>query len=333
MGSEIDRIGRVFMIGLPGNPDPEEARAWIGSIRPAGVILFQRHCTSAAAVVARLRELRDAAAEPMLYAIDQEGGRVNRFSDWLGSTPGARSLAAAGEEAARQSGHTVGRLLKQLGFNVDFAPVVDLSPADRPNGIGDRAWSTDPERTTCLAGAFLEALQSEGVAGCLKHFPGLGETFADSHLSLPICERTSEELEAGELVPFRNLHKDAAMVMVSHAAYPAWDGNTPASLSRRIIQGELKDRLKYRGLVVSDDLEMGALSEHNEAGREAVAALRAGCDLLIYGNRKEPLQAALKAVRAEYGKDPVFAVRVQEAIERVDTCCVRWPVSLQAPDR
>jgi beta-N-acetylhexosaminidase len=321
------------MIGLPGDPTPQEARSWLAEVRPAGVILFQRHCTSAAAVECRLRELRDAAGEPLLFAVDQEGGRVNRFRDWLGSTPGARSLAAAGEEAARQSGHTVGRLLQSLGFNVDFAPVVDLSPADRPNGIGDRAWSTDPDRTTCLAGAFLEGLQSEGVAGCLKHFPGLGETFSDSHLSLPVCNRTAEELECGELLPFRMLHENAAMIMISHAAYPILDGNTPASLSRRIIQGELKERMGYRGLVVSDDLEMGALAEHNEAGREAVAALRAGCDMLIYGNRKEPVQAAIKAVRVEVDRDPDFATRVREAIERVDETCRRWPVSLRAPGR
>jgi beta-N-acetylhexosaminidase len=259
-------------------------------------------------------------------ALDQEGGRVSRLEGLVGPTPTARGLAALGPESARRFGSATARAMRSLGFDLDFAPVVDLSTAEATNGIGDRSFGTDPLQVSSLAGAFLDGLQEQGVAGCLKHFPGLGPTDVDSHDSLPLARLERSALDRSDLVPFRHLAGRAAAVMVGHAHYPALEPerDLPATLSSRIVQGLLCGECGFKGLVVGDDLEMGAVAALDVDGRAAVRAMAAGCDLLLYCKDLERAERAATALARAAQERPAFAERLERAQEAVSRTAQRW---------
>ena len=318
--------GRLIMVGLPGARLDRSTGEQLEALAPAGVILFARNLETPE----QTSELLDAAAARLpgagLFALDQEGGRVSRLEPFVGPTPTAVALAAEGEEATQRFGAATGRALAGLGFNIDFAPVVDLCDPDVSNGIGDRSFGVDPETATRLAGAFLRGLQGAGVAGSLKHFPGLGDTAVDSHVELPGSDRPIGTLERIDLAPYRALGADAAMVMVGHAHYRAIDPGepVPATCSRNVVRGLLRDSLGYDGLVVSDDMQMGAIGERDRDGAAAVEAIAAGCDLLLYCSDLDPAAAAISAIEQRAAEDERFAERVRDALARVDRFTRRW---------
>jgi beta-N-acetylhexosaminidase len=306
------------MVGFHG-PEPDER---IRALGPAGAILFSRNLESAEQTRELTASLQAMLPGPPLLALDQEGGRVSRLERFIGPTPTAEALARAGAESTRNFGLGTGRALSALGFNIDFAPVVDLCGPEVENGIGNRSFGTDPQRVTELAGSFLDGLQAAGVAGCLKHFPGLGRTAVDSHLELPVAEITTEEL-----LPYRRLGSEAPMVMVGHAHYPALnpEERLPASCSPEVIIDLLRKRLGYGGLAVSDDLEMGAVSELDSHGEAAVRALTAGCDLLLYCKDLGRAEAAAGAIARAAEADSAIGERLEAAAAAVRRMAERWP--------
>jgi beta-N-acetylhexosaminidase len=262
-------------------------------------------------------------------AIDQEGGRVSRLEGWIGPTPTATALASAGEQASLRFARATALGLRTLGFNLDFAPVVDLCDATADNGIGNRSFGNDPVVVGRIAGSFLDGLQQAGVAGCLKHFPGLGETDVDSHDQLPTVLRTRDRLESEDLLPYRSLGGRAVAVMVGHGHYPALDPRPglPATLSSTIVTGWLRDRIGFRGMVVSDDLEMGAVASLDTGGAAAVAAVAAGCDLILYCSDASRAERARKALVEAARADSAFATRLEDAARTVTRTAERWPVA------
>jgi beta-N-acetylhexosaminidase len=318
--------GRVLLVGLPGPALIPDATDLLGRLRPAGVILFSRNLETVAQTSALLEQAGALLRDPPLLALDQEGGRVSRLRPWIGPTPSAAVLACAGRSAVSRFGRATARALRAVGFNVDFAPVVDLCEASATNGIGDRSFGTDPERVAALAGAFLDGLQGAGVAGCLKHFPGLGPTAVDSHEELPVLSEDRGGLEQAGLLPFRRLAARAAMVMVGHVHVPAIDPTpgVPASLSRSVTNGLLRGEIGFRGLVVGDDMDMGAVAPQDGIGRAAVAAIDAGCDLLIYGSRPDRARRAAEALARAADDDAAFAGRLAEAGRTVERTARSW---------
>jgi beta-N-acetylhexosaminidase len=323
-----EAAGACLMIGLPGPDLDAETGDALAALRPAGVILFRRNLVDPGQTRELLRRVAAAIARPALFAIDQEGGRVSRLAPWIGQTPSASRLAANGDDAVREFATATARALAALGFNLDFAPVVDLSSADAANGIADRAYGDDPETVAHLAGVFLDALQATGVAGCLKHFPGLGPTSVDSHLELPTVDRAVDQLEREDLLPFRRLVSRAACVMVGHGHYPTLHGERPlpATCSKTIVDGWLRRRLGFAGVIVSDDLEMGAVASRDAQGAVAVAALAAGCDLLLYCADLGRAARAVEAVALAARESPALDERVREAGARVLRLACAWPV-------
>lgn len=321
--------GRTLMVGIPAPTLDGAVRRRLESLRPGGVILFARNLESHAQTRRLLSELLRMLPDPTLLAVDQEGGRVSRLQPWIGATPSAAALARGGDEMVRSFGRANGEALRALGFNLDFAPVVDLCDAEAPNGIADRSFGTDPRRVVRLASAWLKGLQSTGVAGCLKHFPGLGDTRVDSHLELPTVERDRERLRAEDLLPYRALGAEAACVMVGHGHYPALTPGEPipATCSAAIVDGLLRKELGFDGLVVSDDLLMGAISGRDVAGAAAVEVLCAGCDLLLYCDELDRAEAALSALAAAARRDADVARRLREAAASVVRTAGRWPAA------
>jgi len=326
-----EAAGRTLMVGVPGTDLDQPTARRLRDLAPGGLILFHRNLDSPVQTAGLIRDLLELLPGPSLVALDQEGGRVSRLEPWIGETPTAEVLGRLGETAVSRFAAATADALRGLGFNVDFAPVTDLCSADASNGIADRSFGTDPRVVSRLAGSFLDALQEQGVAGCLKHFPGLGCTSVDSHHELPVVRRTGAQLEAEELRPYRDLGSRAAAVMVGHGHYAEWDvPGQPASGSKRIVQGLLRDRLGYRGLVVSDDLEMGAVAELDADGEFAVRAVAAGCDLILYCSDLERAERARSALERAAATDPIFGQRLRSAADSVSRTASQWPAP--APD-
>jgi beta-N-acetylhexosaminidase len=322
-----EAAGRVLMVGVPSPVLDESASLALRRLRPGGVILFGRNLDRPEDLAELVAGLRTVLPSPHWLAIDQEGGRVSRLRPWVGSTPAAAVLASRGERGVRAAADATGRSLRALGFNLDFAPVVDLGEPGAPGVIGDRSFGSDPEAVARLAGAFLDGLQEEGVAGCLKHFPGIREHDVDPHVGLPVFRCDAEGIPERDLLPYLRLGPRAAAVMVGHGCYPDLDATPgrPATLSPVIVRGWLRERLGYRGLVATDDLEMGAVTPIDVNGDAAVRAIDAGSDLLLYckdlGRAERAHEALVRAAEADAG----FAARLTGAARTVIATAARYP--------
>jgi len=307
--------GAVITTGIPGPSLDADTRKALQEIGPAGVILFRRNVES----LEQLRDLtRDLHALPSrpLVSIDHEGGRVLRVGAPFTDFPAAR---AAGDAAtARALGRAMGRELASAGIDIDFAPVLDVDSNPANPIIGDRSFSAAPEVVAKLAIAFADGMRAAGVIPCGKHFPGHGDTDCDSHLELPVVQKTRAELEAVELVPFRAaIAARFPMLMTAHVLYPSLDATRPATLSPAILGDLLRGELGFDGVLVSDDLEMRALSRNGSVADAAVASLSAGCDLLLicndFGNTLravDRLAAALDAGELDRSQVVASAARV-----------------------
>jgi beta-N-acetylhexosaminidase len=286
-------IARRTVIGLP----PEGLTpAWekdFAQYPPAGVIVFARDfrdLVDARRLVAHLRAL--ARPRRLFVSLDEEGGWVSQLAGQLVVPPNAATLARAANAAdiAWIAGVTA-RRLHALGFDWDFAPVADVhSEPDNPV-IGPRAWGTTPEQVAGNVGAWLAGFHGSGVAACVKHAPGHGDTRSDSHLSLPVCEAPLDTLETREFAPFR-AHPNADSLMTAHVVYPALDPGVPATFSRPIVQGLLRERLGFQGVVITDALEMQGAAAGRTPTEVGLAALAAGCDLLLYATWSEEVRRA-----------------------------------------
>jgi beta-N-acetylhexosaminidase len=293
-----DIVASPLWVGFEGKALPGELSRWLARGEVGGVVLFSRNIESPAQVRALCRGIRDAAGRgnPLpLIAVDQEGGRVARFrSPPFTSFPPARacSLSCCGNEAvAKAFGAAVGSELRAVGVDVDFAPVLDVDSNPRNPVIGDRAFSGDPEEAARLGLAFAAGLSSRGVIPVGKHFPGHGDTSADSHEELPVVRAGAEKLAGRELLPFRRAARAGLPAfMTAHVMYPALDPTFPATLSAKILKNVLRDRLRFRGTVFSDALEMRAIADHYGVGEAAVLAVTAGCDVVLVC-RGDDLQA------------------------------------------
>lgn len=285
--------GEVLTTGIPGPAIDAETRRLLERLGPSGVILFRRNVESVDQLRDLTAELHALPSRPFV-SIDHEGGRVVRLGPPFTSFPSARDVARAGDATlARAVGRAMGIELQSVGIDIDFAPVLDVDSNPRNPVIGDRAFGATAHDVCTLALAFHEGLRAEGVIGCGKHFPGHGDTGVDSHIDLPVVKRNRAALEAVELAPFRAaIAAQVPMLMTAHVRYPALDPELPATLSPRILSDLLRADLGFTGVVVSDDLEMGALRSFGAVPDLAVAALGAGADWVLICN---DLEASMRA--------------------------------------
>jgi beta-N-acetylhexosaminidase len=248
-----------------------------------------------------------------------EGGRVDRFRNVTGPAPAAADVFATGDRKAfRRHGKTIGESCRALGFNTDFAPVVDLAFEASRNVMRSRAVSADPEEATTYAREFLAGLRSVGVLGAIKHFPGLGEANLDTHHELPSVEKPWKKLWDEDIAPYRALRRESPLVLVGHAAYPAvTHDHTPASLSKKWITDILRKKIGYRGLAVSDDLEMGGVLKAAPIEQAAVGFIRAGGDLCLICHVEESITRSYEALVKEAESNARFARRAKESVARV----------------
>jgi beta-N-acetylhexosaminidase len=314
-----DSVGQLLIVGFDGTEMTPRLRSLLTRLQPAGVILFARNVKSAEQTWRLLRDCQKCVSTPLFTCVDLEGGSVDRFRDALGPAPSAADVFSTGDRKLfRKHGQLIGENCHALGFNVDFAPVLDLAFLASRSVMSSRAVSANPRETVAYAREFLAGLRTSKVLGCGKHFPGLGEGKLDSHHELPIIQKALTKLWAEDLFPYRALRAQLPMVMVSHAAYPAvTHDQTPASLSKTWITDILRKRIGYRNLIVSDDLEMGAVLSAASAGEAAVEHIRAGGDLCLVCHREDHIAQAYDALIKTTEREPQFAKRVADSVRRV----------------
>lgn len=312
-------LGQVLIIGFEGVEVSPRFRSLLTTLQPAGVILFARNIASAEQTHKLLKDCQACVSTPLFKCVDLEGGCVDRFRKVLRPTPSAADVFSTGNRKLfRTHGKVIGESCRALGFNVDFAPVLDLAlPASR-TVMSSRAVSGDPKQVVIYVREFLAGLRSAGVLGCGKHFPGLGEANLDTHHELPSVRKSWTKLWQEDIYPYRTLRRELPMILVGHANYPEVTHNLkPASLSRKWITDVLRKKIAYRGLVVSDDLEMGGVLKSAPVQQAAVEHIRAGGDLCLICHQEEWVIRSYEALVAQARRDPGFARRVEESAARV----------------
>jgi len=285
-------------MGVPGTELTPDVAARLKAIQPGGFILFGRNIQSPEQLRKMIDDLRDLSDVEPFITIDQEGGRVSRLRLIGSEPPSAQQLRIKGDrKLIQRHGKLTGEILRIFGFNLDLCPVLDVSHDDEAdNSLKGRCYGTDTQEVVSNAGTFNKAMRKEGILSCGKHFPGYSAAECDPHEELPLIKRSREELEAEEILPFRTLLPELDSIMTCHSCYPAYDpeaGRLPASLSHNVVTRLLRDQLGYDdGLVMTDDLDMGAIL--NEIGfKEAiVGAIEAGNDLAMICHRVEMVEEA-----------------------------------------
>jgi beta-N-acetylhexosaminidase len=307
--------GQYILMGVPGTELDAPTAAIIRQVQPAGFILFGRNIKTPAQLRKLVDDLRGEMRHEPVLTIDQEGGRVSRLKECGAEPPSAKQLREAADlRLIERHGALTGEILRLFGFNLDLAPVVDVSYADDlENSLKNRTWGLEPETVIRNAGAFNRTLREQGVLSCGKHFPGYSYAAVDPHHELPIVARTRAQLEETEWKAFRALAPELDAMMVGHANYPALDDSGfPSSLSQKIIQGILRDEWGYDGTVISDDLDMGAIVGHYGLADSVTRAVEAGNDLVLLCHRPELIPDAARAL------DGISPARAAEAGKRIE---------------
>ena len=327
------QIGQFLFIGLPGTELDAETRALITDVRPGGVIVFGRNVASAEQLRGLLDGVRELVPTPLLFGIDQEGGLVDRLRRIFTPMPAARTIRQHGDlAAARALGRITGETLRMLGFNINFAPVMSIMTDDRDllsNGLYSRSFGRSPGEVLGYTTVYMRGLQGAGCLGCLKHFPGIGAGEVDSHEEMPVVRLSHDDLIAQDLAPYIELFQRrddrVRCVMVSHGGFPNIDikeGVTggllePASLNYNIVTTLLRKELGYKHLVVTDDLEMGAIARHCEIEDAVVRATKAGEDMLLICASPEKIRRGYNGLLAAAKSGRLPETRIKQSLDRI----------------
>lgn len=312
-------LGQLLIAGFDGLAPSEEWRALHARWQFGGYVLFRRNIESIEQVAALNEELQSSRADDtaMIASVDQEGGRVRRLRDGVTPIPPMLELGRCGAEACAEVGELLARELAALGFNLNFAPVLDVFTEPRNTVIGDRAFSRTADEVSSLALAFASGHLRAGVATCGKHFPGHGDTVLDSHADLPRVSHPLERLRQLEWIPFRAAAQaELPMLMTAHVVVESIDPDWPATMSRRVLT-HLREELAYDGLVVTDDLEMGAIARHFDWPTTIRQALLAGVDLFLVCHSLDKQRELLDELERQVIHDIAARRRIERSLERL----------------
>lgn len=320
------KIGQLFFIGIDGAELDEKTKKLLSDVSPGGVCLFARNIREVEQTRKLLNDITSFLPTQPFLSIDQEGGLVDRLRRIMTPMPAANKLQTADDAA--QLGQIIAETLRLLGFNMDFAPVVDIMDETRSkysNGLHSRSFGHDKEQVVDFASAFLNSLQNNGIIGCLKHFPGLGAAQIDSHEDLPVVDIEEEELASVDLYPYKQMLSHARAVMIAHASFPKsrlqesdkHGKLLPSSLSRNFVTNLLRGELRFDGLVITDDLEMGAILKSYGIGDACKMAITAGVDMLAICADADRIIEGHRAVLDAVDSGEISTERIDESLNRI----------------
>lgn len=314
-----EKVGQLLVAGIMGTEPGEDALRAIQDYQVGGIILFGRNVESAGQLVELANGLKELNGDhvPLFLCVDQEGGRVDRMPPEVDDLPSAYDAIASGGDPLER-GKVLAAQCAAFGFNLDFSTCLDIWSNPDNTVIGKRACGSDPDTVSWAGLEINEGLSQGGVIPVVKHFPGHGDTGTDSHVELPVVDKTLEKLEQFELIPFQAaVDAGAPAVMVAHILMTQIDPDLPATLSPRVVAGLLRQEMGYEGVVCTDDLTMAAISHTYGTGEAAVMALEAGCDLLLVCHEADNLTAARDALLSAVEEDRVSMERLDESVYRI----------------
>lgn len=327
-----EKIGQMLMVGFEGLELDEQIIKMIEEDYLGGVILFKRNINDAPQLLNLINDLKTTNMKnkiPIFVGVDEEGGSISRMPDAFRKIPTNRNIGKQNdEEFAFKIGSTIGNEIKSLGFNVDFAPVLDIDSNPNNPVIGDRSLGSDEKIVSDLGIQIMKGIQSQDIISVVKHFPGHGDTLVDSHVGLPTVDKNIDDLMEFELIPFKEAIKhNVDGIMVAHILYSNLDPQNPASLSEKIIDGLLREQMNYDGLVITDDMTMGAILENYDIGDAAVQSIKAGSDILLVCHGYDNEIKALDSLRASVRDGVISEERIDESVYRILTLKEKYQIS------
>jgi len=314
------KLGQLLMFGIEGTKLSSETAKLLNETGCGGVILFKRNIADPKQIRSFVDELNVAVSVPLIVGVDQEGGRVARLLAPFTKIPPMSKLGNLpdGEELAKKVGGILGKELAAVGFNIDFAPVLDVLTNVFNPVIGDRSFSADPNIVKCLGTAFISGIQAENVAACAKHFPGHGDTDVDSHKGLPLLNHTRARFDACEFLPFKAAIDDGvASIMTAHLRVPNLDDSLPITISRRVTTGILRKEMGFDGVVFTDDLRMKGILDTWPPGEAAWRAIGAGADVALVCHEEKDQRAAFEGLKRAVGEGWIDESQIARSLARV----------------
>lgn len=315
-----EKIGQLFIAGMEGTTVDDRVREKIQDYALGGMILFETNLDKPEQSLQLLNDLKQIENNqdiPLFLSVDQEGGRVTRLPNLEPLRSAAEIGTLLDEEEARNNGELIARQLKAYGFQVNFAPVLDIDSNPDNTVIGDRSFGDDATTVSDMGIAMMQGYQEENIITAIKHFPGHGDTKEDSHVELPVLDKTKAELVDHELSPFKAaIDAGADMVLVAHILIPDLDKKYPASMSKETIDILRKD-WNYDGVVITDDLTMGAITDHHSMDEVTVKAIQAGADILMIAHGKEELEKGFSGLKEAVETGDISEERIDESVRRI----------------
>jgi beta-N-acetylhexosaminidase len=314
----------MIMAGFEGTTLNSETEDLIRNHHVGGLILFSRNYENPKQLHTLIRDLQDVAAststgQPLFMSVDQEGGRVARLTEPFTKYPPLCCIGnSQSEDLAYRFGQSLATELVDVGINMDYAPVLDVHTNPENPIIGDRAIASDPETVARLANAFIKGFRDKGMIPVGKHFPGHGDTHVDSHLDLPTVKRDAATLDAVELLPFKEtIAQGLEVIMTAHVIYTAWDAKNTATFSKTILQDILRKRLGFRGIIMSDDLEMKAVEKFLPFEEFPRMGIEAGLDMFLICNSVEKVRALHNQLTQDVDNATIPIAPIQQSVERI----------------
>ncbi|MBT2653167.1 MULTISPECIES: beta-N-acetylhexosaminidase [Oceanobacillus] len=317
-----EKIGQMIVGGIDGTEINNETKDMIEHYHIGGVILFTDNIESKTQTVNLMNDMKKVNENnpyPLLLGVDEEGGSVTRMPEEITSLPPSGSIGKEqDQELAFEVGTLLGKQMQGLGFNLDFAPVLDVNSNPDNPVIGDRSFGDNPDIVSDMGIQTMKGIQSEGIISVVKHFPGHGDTSEDSHLELPKVDKSLKELLEVELVPFEKaISNGADVVMTAHILLPQMDATYPASMSENMITGLLRDDMGFNGVVISDDLTMGAITENFRIEEAAIQSVKAGSDMILIAHHPNAVTSVHEALKAAVENGDISEVNINESVERI----------------
>ncbi|WP_163538213.1 beta-N-acetylhexosaminidase [Gracilibacillus sp. YIM 98692] len=332
-GMSLDeKIGQMIFSGVDGTEMTDETKSIIKKYHVGGIILFANNIVSKTQTVDFLNDMKAVNADnpyPLLLGVDEEGSNVTRMPDGVKSLPTSGSLGKLNDpDVSFHVGTILAEQLQAFGFNLDFAPVLDVNSNPNNPVIGDRSFGDNPDIVTKLGIQTMKGIQDKGIISVIKHFPGHGDTDKDSHLELPKVDKSYEELSQLELVPFQKaISENADVSMIAHILLPQIDANYPASMSKEVITGILREDYDFDGVVITDDLTMDAITDHYSVANAAVQTVKAGGDILLVAHDPDLTATVFDKLKAAVENGEISEDRIDESVERITDLKAKYQLS------